>query len=324
MKTHMTFFCRAIAASLSLLAAASASAAWPDDHPIELVVGFAPGGGTGIMARNLAPVLEKHLGGSARIVVVSKPGAGGGLAAAYVQNAKPDGYTLTFINAPGYVFLPMYQQTSYQPEKIRLIARIVDDPTMLVTNPDKGLPATLAGFMAATRKTPGGFDIGHAGEGTTGHLGMAELAAAADFPFVSIPFKGASEARLALLGGHVDYAMISTGEAMTLLQDGSKMVGVAQWSGRRIIKNIPTASEAGYDVRMSSERGIGAPLGLPDEIAERLEKAIEASLKDPEFLTRSPADAPVLAFLPGAQWQKELTALRERLRPLVKQLNAAK
>lgn len=324
-----TLFRRTTLASLGLATLAAfmspaALAAWPDDKPIELVVGFAPGGGTDVMARNLARSLEKHLGGSARIVVVNKPGSGGEIAANYVQNARPDGYTLGMINVPGYVFLPMHRQTSYQPEKIRLIARIVDDPAMLVTNSENGKPATLAGFIDAARKTPGGPSVGHSGDGTTGHLGMLELSRAADFPFVSVPFKGMGDARAALIGGHLDYLVLTTGEALDLGQPGSRMAGVGLWAGKRAANNVPTMAEQGHDLRISSERGMGAPRALPDDIAQRLEKAIEVSMKDPAFLESAKADAPVLAFLPGAQWEQELVALRERLKPLLGMMGSGK
>ncbi|MET1114102.1 MAG: tripartite tricarboxylate transporter substrate-binding protein, partial [Comamonas sp.] len=141
-------------ASVSALTWCTSWAAWPADKPIELVVGFAPGGGTDVMARVLARFVEKQLGDGARIVVINKPGSAGELAASYVQNAKPDGYTLGMINVPGYTFLPMYRKTSYQPERIRLIARIVDDPAMLVANKESGKPMTLDAFIQAAKKEP--------------------------------------------------------------------------------------------------------------------------------------------------------------------------
>ena len=102
-----------------------AQAAWPDDQSIDLVVGFAPGGGTDLMARAMAPYVEKRLGGRAHIVVVNKPGAGGEISSSYVSRAKPDGYTVGFINAPGFMFIPMYKKTAYLPSEMRIIARVV-------------------------------------------------------------------------------------------------------------------------------------------------------------------------------------------------------
>lgn len=303
-----------------LLACASglslpAWAAWPNDKPIELVVGFAPGGGTDVMARNLARFMEKRLGESARIVVINKPGSSGEIAANYIQHAAPDGYTLGMINVPGYIFLPMFRKTSYQPEHIRLIARIIDDPAMLVANRDAGKPLTLKAFIEQSQKTP--FSIGHSGEGTTGHLGMLELGEQADFRFTSIPFKGNGESKIALLGNHVDYVMMTTGEALEVGQPGTPLVGVALWGAQRAANGVPTLAEQGYDLKIASERGISGPLNLPDDIAQRVQDAVEATLKDPEFLAAGKADAPVLAFLPGKEWDQQLRQLGKRMKALV-------
>lgn len=314
----------ALAVASLALCSQAVMAAWPSDKPIELVVGFAPGGGTDVMARVLGRFMEKRLGDSARIVVINKPGSGGELAAAHVQNAKPDGYTLGMINVPGYTFLPMYRKTSYQPERIRLLARLVDDPAMLVANKDAGKPMTLGTFIQEAQKAPDTLSIGHSGEGTTGHLGMLELGRLAGIKFSSIPYKGMGEAKTALMGSHVDYVMMTTGEGLDVSQPGSRLVGVALWASKRAPNQVLTAAEQGYDLQISSERGIGAPRALPDDIAHKLETAIEQTLKDPAFLEAAKADAPVLAFLPGTEWERHLLELRERLKPLVGLMNASK
>jgi tripartite-type tricarboxylate transporter receptor subunit TctC len=301
-----------------------AFAAWPNDKPIELVVGFSPGGGTDVMARVRGRFVEKRLGDGARIVVINKPGSGGEIAAAHVQNAKPDGYTLGMVNVPGYVFLPMVRKTMYQPEQIRLIARLVDDPAMLVATRDGGKPQTLGSFIDQARKAPNSLSVGHSGDGTTGHLGILDLQRKAGIAVNSIPFKGMGDAKVALLGGHVDYLMMTTGEALEVAQPGGRLVGAALWAPKRVANQVPTAVEQGHDVRSSSERGIGAPLALPDDIARRLEDAIAQTLKDPAFLEAAKADAPVLAFLPGAEWARQLVDLRARLQPLVPLMAAPK
>ena len=89
-------------------------------------------------------------------------------------------------------------------------------------------------------------------------------------------------------------------------------------AGQRVAgTDVPVTGEQGYDLRISSERGIGGPRGLPDDIACRLEQTISETLKDPAFLEAAKADVPAVAFLSGADWEKELEALRERLQPLV-------
>ncbi|MET1115373.1 MAG: tripartite tricarboxylate transporter substrate binding protein, partial [Comamonas sp.] len=209
---------------------------------------------------------------------------------------------------------------SYQPERIRLIARIVDDPAMLVANKESGKPMTLDAFIQAAKKEPNSLSIGHSGEGTTGHLGMLELAQKAGIKFSSIPYKGMGEAKTALMGGHIDYVMMTTGEGLEVSQPGSRLAGVALWASKRVANQVPTTAEQGYELKASSERGIGAPRGIPDDIARRLQESIEQSLRNSAFLEAAKADAPVLAFLPGEEWERHLQELRARLAPLVEQM----
>ena len=93
----------ALAASIGVLACGSAWAAWPEDKTIEVVIGFAPGGGTDVMARKLLPFVEQRLGGKAKFVVLNKPGAGGEIAFAAIARAAPDAYSMGVVNVPGYI-----------------------------------------------------------------------------------------------------------------------------------------------------------------------------------------------------------------------------
>ena len=149
-------------------------AAWPDDQTIELVVGFAPGGGTDLMARALVPFVEKKLGGKARIVVVNKPGAGGEISSTYIARAKPDGYTIGFINVPGFVFIPMYKQSTYQTDDLKIIARVVDDPAVLVARKNSKYK-TLPDILEALKKDPGSLSFATSGRGTSGHQALLKI-----------------------------------------------------------------------------------------------------------------------------------------------------
>ena len=117
-----------VAAVVGVAACGPAWAGWPDDKPIEVVIGFAPGGGTDVMARKLLPFVEQRLGGKVKFVVLNKPGAGGEIAFAAIARAAPDAYSIGVVNVPGYNFIPMTRKTQYSMDEIRLIARVVDDP----------------------------------------------------------------------------------------------------------------------------------------------------------------------------------------------------
>src|SRR5690606_3066810 len=135
MKTRPRMPC-ALAAVIGAGACAPALAAWPGDRPIELVVGFAAGGETDVLARTLAPYIQKHLSPNASIVVVNKPGASGAIANSHVQRAAKDGYTVAMVNTPPMNFLPLVQSTPYDPDQFALIGRVVSDPTLLVARDD--------------------------------------------------------------------------------------------------------------------------------------------------------------------------------------------
>ena len=121
-----------VAAAFGVVACGPAWAGWPDDKPIEVVIGFAPGGGTDVMARKLLPFVEQRLGGKVKFVVLNKPGAGGEIAFAAIARAAPDAYAIGVVNVPGYNFIPMTRKTQYGMDEIRLIARVVDDPSVIV------------------------------------------------------------------------------------------------------------------------------------------------------------------------------------------------
>jgi tripartite-type tricarboxylate transporter receptor subunit TctC len=302
---------------LFALASAPAFAAWPDDRPIEMIVGFVPGGATDSMARTLARFVEKRLGANAKIIVVNKPGSGGEMAVAQLANAKSDGYTIGMINAPGFMFLPMYRKAAYQPSQIRLISRLVDDPALMLTKRGGSVPSSLPALLQAFKKSSTPISVGHAGEGTTGHLAMLQLEKATGARINSIPYKGGAEAKLALMGGHIDYVMVTMSEAAELEQAGSTLVAVAQWSRARGPSGIPTASESGHPMLIASERGIGGPKALPEEIAIRLQAAIGEVLNDPAFIEAAKGNATTLAFLPGDEWGRSLNECRSTLQELV-------
>jgi tripartite-type tricarboxylate transporter receptor subunit TctC len=295
-----------------------ALAAWPDDKPIEIVVGFAAGGGTDLMARKLAPFIQKRLGGKAQFIVSNKPGAAGEIATAQLARSQPDGYTIGIVNVPGFLFLPMTKKTQYAPEDMRLVARVVDDPTVMVVRADSKL-ASLPAAVDALRAKPSSVSFGHNGTGTNGDLALQLLTDATKAQPNEIPFKGTSAQKTDLLGGHLDVAIVSAGEVPELHGGKAGQLKVlAQFGEKRsaALPNVPTAKEQGIAVVMSSERGFAVPRGVPEAIAQKLEAAIAEAVRDPEFAASAPGDAPVLAYLPGAQWQESLNQNRKALRAL--------
>ncbi|WP_188969855.1 Bug family tripartite tricarboxylate transporter substrate binding protein [Neoroseomonas lacus] len=296
----------------SLPAPALAQPAWPAGRPIEVIVGFAPGGGTDVMVRALTQFLGAELPGS-NFVVVNRPGAGGETAYVALQTARPDGYTLGTINTPGYLSLGVQRRVRYDRAQIRLIARLVDDPSAFVVHRDSPY-RSLRDLVEAAKRRPGTISVGSSGIGTDDHLGLTLLEAASGAEFIHVPFAGAGPSRNAALGRQIDVAGLNLGEIGMLGQENPMLRALAGMGERRweLMPDVPTFREEGYDVLMSSERGIGAPRGIPDEVASRLEDAIAKVIAAPEWAERVRQLELAMAFLRGAEWEAQLPAQLER------------
>ena len=165
MKPVQSLLARLALGALGALASASAWS-WPD-KPVEIVVGFAPGGGTDITARTLATFLGKALGGT--VLVVNKPGASGAIGLAYVARAPADGYTLGMTNMPGLLTLPIERDAGFKSGDFTYIANLVRDPSAFSVTVDSPYKS-VADLIAAAKQTPGAISYGSTGVGTDDHL----------------------------------------------------------------------------------------------------------------------------------------------------------
>ena len=314
----------AIMAAFGFAACGPALAAWPDDKPVEVVIGFAAGGGTDVMARKLLPFVEKRIGGKAKFVVLNKPGAGGEIAFAAIARAAPDAYAMGVVNVPGYNFLPMTRKTQYSMDEIRLVARVVDDPSIMVVRAASKL-TNLSDVLAALRSKPGSVTFGHNGAGTNGHLALRMLAGTAKVEPNEISYRGTSAQRTDILGGHLEVGMVSLSEVPELHDTNKgelRAIAILSKTRSPSLPDVQTAEEAGVPIIMTAERGFAVPKGIADDIVTKLEAAIADSVRDPEYLKSSPGDVPVIAFMPGAEWQKRLDDMSQALRPLADEMRA--
>jgi tripartite-type tricarboxylate transporter receptor subunit TctC len=299
----------------------AAHAAWPSDAPIEVIVGFAPGGSTDIMARILAPYIAKHLGNNASIVVVNRPGASGEISVSQVMRAKPDGYTIGVVNLPGYFFLPMYRKTSYTTQDLSLVARVVSDPSLMVTRKD-GKLKDFQQVVTQLKKESLSLSAGHNGLGTNGHIAMVQLNNVAGVQLNAIPFSGTSQQKNALAGSTIDIAFVSASEVPDPEKEAIPMRVLAQFARTKAVNfpSVPTTFELGYAVEMTAERGFAAPKNLPNTIMTRLQKAVEAAMSDPEYIKTAKNDAPFLSYLGGAEWTKQIEKGRSAYEEIAKSL----
>jgi tripartite-type tricarboxylate transporter receptor subunit TctC len=303
----------AFAAAVSILGVAEEARAWPD-RPIELLVGFAPGGGTDVTARTLAPFLERELGG--RVLVVNRPGASGEIALAAIVNAPADGHTIGMTNMPGLVTLPIERAARFKLDDFAFIGNVASDPSafsVLASSPYK----SLKDVMTHARQHPGDITFGTTGVGTDDHLAMVLFGQATGIAFTHVPFSGAGPLRTALLGQHVVAAGLNVGEAVPY-KDRLRIIVQGGETRSPFLPDVPTFKEAGIDVVIGSERGIVAPKGIPAAVETRLGEALAKAVADPEFKRKVEEQFTELAYEPGAAWRDRLKQLDASYRALWK------
>ena len=183
----------------------------------------------------------------------------------------------------------------------------------------------LSDVVAALRSKPGSVTFGHNGAGTNGHLALRMLAGTAKVEPNEISYRGTSAQRTDILGGHLEVGMVSLSEVPEL-HDSNKgelrVIAILSKTRSPSLPDVQTAEEAGVPVVMTAERGFAVPKGVADDIVGKLEAAIADSVRDPEYLKSSPGDVPVIAFMPGAEWQKRLDDMSQALRPLADEMRA--
>lgn len=297
----------------------AAHAAWPQDRPIEIVIPYEAGGENDVVTRALVNHMVKHFPG-ANFYVTNKPGASGEIGTAYVQRAKPDGYVFGMASVPPLVFVPLTKKTAYDLSKIRLVARTMHDPSVLVAHSG----SSLVSLSAIVQKSKAGqpLSISNVGLGSHAHLAAVLMEKSLNIDLTNVPYNGTGAAKIALMGKQIDLMMTSQ-SAVTTDTTGT-LKPILQFTSERApaLPQVPTAKEQGVNVEMDVDRGFIAPAGVPPEILGRFEAAVEATVKDPVFLKSIPTFAPVMSFASGAQWQaiadKRMPSLREIARTMPK------
>lgn len=277
-----SFLLAAGAAGALMLGGVAHAQSWPT-RPIRLVVPFPAGGATDIISRALGQRLAAELGQP--FVIDNKPGAASAIGAELVARAAPDGYTLLMATSSSLVnnrFL--YKKLSYDPDGFELISLVCVTPLVLVAN--TSLPAdNLAGIVQYAKANPGKVNYASYGTGTVSHLATALIALRSGVAMAHIPYKGASEALPALMGGHVSLYTDTIVSSVALIKEGKiKPIGVTTARRTSILPNVPTIAEQGLPgFDMVPWYGVVAPKGTPKEVVDRLRSAMAKVMQTPEF-----------------------------------------
>src|SRR4051812_13157938 len=298
----------------------SAVAAYPEKH-IRIVVPFAPGGGTDVIARTLAQEMSKDLGGS--IIIENRPGAGTILGTQAVAGSEPDGYTLlmgTFANAVNpnlYAKLPYDPQRDFAP--VALVARSFNIVVVNAASPIK----SIADLIAEAKTHPDKLSYGTYGTGTSAHLAGELFKSMASVNLTTVPYKGAAPAITDLLGGRIQVMFTTIASAAPLVA-GGQLRALAVTSAERspAFPDIPTVAEAGLPgYSAESWYGLFAPAKTPPAIIDRLNKSANAAVQSEAFKKLGGNEGLVMIAREPAELERYVRGEEERWRKVIRDAN---
>jgi tripartite-type tricarboxylate transporter receptor subunit TctC len=275
----MTFLARALALALPLLAAAPGGADTYPARPITMIVVFAPGGPTDVLARIVADHMGRTLG--QRIVIENLAGAGGTTGGARGAKADPDGYTLTVGSLGSHGAAALYKGIQYDSRELEPVGLIAGTPGYFVVRKD--FPArTMREFLDYAKANSGKVTNGHAGVGSTPHLACLYLAHLTGMNVVSTPYRGSGPAMNDLVAGQIDSMCDLAPTVVPQIQAGTiRGLMLAQPERSPATPDVPTAREAGVDGYVfTGWNAIFAPKGTPPEVVQKLAGALQAALAD--------------------------------------------
>ena len=312
-------------APLAALPLSAAAQAWPS-KPVRIVVPFPPAGTTDILARALAPELQRAIGQP--IVVENKPGAGGNIGAAEVAKAAPDGHTLLMgtvgthaINPALYAKMPYDHVKDFVP--VTLVAGV---PNVLVLNPgiaQRYSIASVADLARAARANPDKLTFASSGNGTSIHLSGELFKALTGTQMVHSPYRGSGPALLDLMGGNVDLMFDNLPSAMPHIKSG-KLLALAVTSAARssALPELPTVAEAGGAALASFEAsswfGLLAPAGTPMDIVNRIQQETAKALATPAMRERLQSQGAIPSGNTPTEFARLIDAETRKWAPVVK------
>jgi tripartite-type tricarboxylate transporter receptor subunit TctC len=275
-------------AVLIVLMAGAANAQNYPTKPLNMIVPFAPGGASDIVARIISPVLTKELG--QQIVVDNRGGASGNIGVAYAARASNDGYNVLLGNIGTMAINPaLFQKFQVKPLRDFIaVTQVVDAPTALVLHPS--IPAkTVKEFIEYAKARPGKLNYGTAGPGSNGRLEMELFMDYTGIDLVQVPYKGgAGAAAIGLLSGEVQCGFQTLASVITHVNAGKlKVVGIAAQKRVKALPDVPIMPELGYEsMRSGSWQGVYVPAGTPAPIVNKLFAVMIKVMADPEVTKR--------------------------------------
>lgn len=312
-RSRRAFLCSGVGAlaSIAVPGISRAQGRFPQ-KPIEILVGFAAGGGTDATARTFARFFEREIGGT--VIVVNRPGAGGEIALTAIARANADAHLIGMTNMPSLITMPIERQTQFKLDDFHLIANLVADPSAFSVVADSPV-RDIADLITRARAQPGAISFGTSGPGTDEHLAMAFFEQETGTSFNHVHYRGAGPMATDLIGRHIDMGGLNVGEAMP---HGDRLRILVQGGARRsrFAPGVPTFREAGVPIEMSSERGLIINRGVDSGVAKQIMAATAAVARNPEFVSAIEAQFTELDFLEAGAWGERLRGAETRFKSL--------
>jgi tripartite-type tricarboxylate transporter receptor subunit TctC len=308
----MKFLTSILTAALIAAAPAIHAQAYPD-RPVTLIVGFPPGGGVDIVARQLAETLSDSLG--QRVVVENRAGAAGNIAMEYVARAKPDGYTLLMGNLGMLTANPvLYPKLSFDASKdFAPVARVVVTPLLAAV--PVNLPAqTVQQLIAMAKAKPNEMSFGSGGNGNINHLAGELLKLQTGTQIKHVPYKGSAQALTDLMGGHIQLVIDGFNVVQPSVASGkARAIAITSDTRSPAMPHVPTMKEAGLgDLVVYGWQGVLAPASTPSAIIEKLTQEVAKALANPALKARLSGQGTEPSYLNPAQFRSYITGEQAR------------
>ncbi len=267
-------------------------------RPVRLVVGFAAGGPTDILARVMAQQLSQRL--AQQVIVENRPGAGGNTATEAVVNAAPDGYTVLVIATANAINTSFYRKLPFDfMRDIVPVAGLGRISYVMAVHPS--VPAnTVAEFIAHAKANPGQINFASGGVGGSNHLSGELFKAIAGINIVHVPYRGNAAAYADLISGRIQLIFADVASSLAHVRSGAlRGIAVTSLAPLPSLPGVPTVAETVPGYEASAWYGFGVPKGTPREIVEKLNRAINEAFNDPAVLARfRELEAQPLVFAP--------------------------
>jgi len=311
------------AAAIAMTATtAQAQRAFPN-RPIELIVPFAPGGGSGITGEVMKKVVDEDKLSPQPLTITYKPGASGQVGWTYLASRKGNAHSIATATASfSYGFV--LKQMQVKPEDFTPIAQMLVDTQLMVAAPQSGLK-TMKDVIEASKKKPNSVRVGGTGSaGSDANLAVM-IDNAAKIKLNYIPFKSGGEVNAAILGGHVEAALGNPNELASYVEAG-KLIPLAVFSDERVpgLTTVPTMKEVGYNVVSKSTRGVVAPAGISKQEEQFLVELMRKITQSKGWAEYAQQNMMTVKFLGGADYGKYLAEERANLTAVLKSIGALK